>query len=261
MLGWCMVLLAPLTLLPAAACAALGVVLILFQGSFARFAGVLPEGLRPYWEFVYPSGVEAAGGINVLYVLVPWIGVMALGYGFGALLLREPAARRRLCLLLGVGATLAFLAGGTYFALTASPSRPGAPPFLFRLLNQQKYPPSLLFLLMTLGPAVALMPLAEQMRGRLSSVLATFGRVPFFYYLLHIPTIHLAALAVVFLREGALHPEWYATAPFTRVPPDHRWGLPLLYLVWIVAVAALYFPCRWFAGLKARRGSPWLRYL
>jgi hypothetical protein len=105
------------------------------------------------------------------------------------------------------------------------------------------------------------MPLADRTRGRLSGVLTTFGRVPFFYYLLHIPAIHLAALAVTFLREGALHPEWYATAPFTRVPPDHRWGLPLLYLVWMLIIAMLYFPCRWFAGIKARRRDTWLRYL
>ena len=66
---------------------------------------------------------------------------------------------------------------------------------------------------------------------------------------------------MMLVREGRLHPEWYATAPYTFVPPEHRWGLPLLYLVWAIAVAILYFPCRWFAGVKARRREGWLRYI
>jgi hypothetical protein len=74
-----------------------------------------------------------------------------------------------------------------------------------------------------------------------------------FYYLLHIPTIRLAALVVGYLRQGAIHPEWYVSAPFTSVPAQYRWGLPLLYLVFVIVVAALYVPCRWFEGLKARR--------
>jgi hypothetical protein len=114
---------------------------------------------------------------------------------------------------------------------------------------------------MTLGPLIALLPLAERARGWFVEMLAVFGRVPLFYYLLHIPAIHLAALAVTFLREGSVHPEWYAYAPFTDVPPANRWGLPLLYFVFALVVALLYFPCRWFAGVKSRNRDGWLRYL
>jgi hypothetical protein len=114
---------------------------------------------------------------------------------------------------------------------------------------------------MTLGPTIALLPLAERARGWFGGMLAAFGRVPMFYYLLHIPAIHLAALAVTYLREGRFHPEWYASAPFTWVPPEQRWGLPLLYLVFALIVAALYFACRWFAGVKAQHRQGWLRYL
>jgi hypothetical protein len=84
--------------------------------------------------------------------------------------------------------------------------------------------------------------------------------VPMFYYLLHIPLIHIAALVVTIMREGAVHPEWYATAPFTWMPPEHRWSLPLLYLVFAVVVALLYLPCRWYSAVKARR-TGLLRYL
>jgi hypothetical protein len=142
-----------------------------------------------------------------------------------------------------------------------NPAPANAPPALIRLLNQQKYPASQLFLLMTLGPTIALLPLAERARGWFAGTLATFGRVPMFYYLLHIPLIHIAALIVTLLREGQFQPEWYASAPYTFLPPAHRWGLPLLYLVWAIVVAVLYFACRWFAGLKARRREAWLRYI
>ncbi len=266
MLGWCMVLLAGLSrFLPAKAIGAIGLAIIFFQQIF-RFP---PHLLSPHlqtsvgwiWEFVYPGGLENRSGISVLYVLVPWIGVMAAGYGFGPIWTREPAQRRRLCLIIGVSAAVIFLLFGC-LGLFLNPAPAKAPlPALFRLLNQQKYPASQLYLLMTLGPIIALLPLAERARGWFAATLSTVGRVPMFYYLLHIPLIHLAALFVMLLRDGQIHSDWYATAPFTFLPPEHRWGLPLLYLVWAMVVAILYFPCRWFAALKARRRDPWLRYI
>lgn len=256
MLGWCMVLLAPLVWLPNRAIGALGIGIVLLQHLFARVPAALPESLRavvgPFWEFVYPAGAEAPGGINVLYVLVPWIGVMAAGCAFGSLLLRDPVNRDRLCLAIGLSATALFIVGAGLPALTAD-TGPDSQPLFVRLLNQQKYPASLLFLLMTLGPAIALIPLAGRARGWFPEALAVFGRVPMFYYLLHIPVIHVAALVVTLLREGTLHPEWYATAPFTRVPPDHRWSLHLLYLVWLIVVAILYVACLRLGKLKNRR--------
>lgn len=227
MLGWCMVLLAPMVWLPAPAVGAIGLAIIGFQHVFAQPA------LGSLWDFVYPTGVRHPHSIAILYVLVPWIGVMAAGYGFGAILRRPD--RDRICVALGLAGTIIFLIAGS-LTVHNDPR-----PFLFRLLDQQKYPASVLFLLMTLGPTIALMPLADTLRA---GVLSTFGRVPLFYYLLHIPAIHLAALAVNYLREGAFHQEWYATAPFTTVPRDHRWPLPLLYLVWTMVVTALYFACR-----------------
>jgi uncharacterized membrane protein len=264
MLGWCMVLLAGLVRLPAKAVGIIGLGIVFLQQIFRYPPHFLPPHLRGsvawIWEFIYPAGAESWPGIDILYVLVPWIGVMAIGYGFGTILIREPRERRKLCLAIGLTATVIFLvAGGITVFLTPGPAN--APPALFRLLNQQKYPASPLFLLMTLGPTVALLPLAERARGWFAGVLATFGRVPMFYYLLHILVIHVAALLVTFLREGSIYPEWYATAPFTFLPPGHRWRLPLLYVVWAVIVAILYLPCRWFAGIKDRRAEVWLRYI
>jgi hypothetical protein len=89
----------------------------------------------------------------------------------------------------------------------------------------------------------------------------TFGRVPMFFYLLHIPLIHVLALGVNYARLGAVHHEWYSTAPYAAVPPEHRWSLGLLYLVFVVATALLYPLCRWFRDYKASHASPWLRLI
>ena len=264
MLGWCMVLLAGLVRLPAKVVGAIGLAIIFFQQIFQVLPRALPLPARNliggFWEFIYPAGLPRWSGISILYVLVPWIGVMAAGYGFGLILIREAAERRRLCLRIGLSAIALFLLAGG-LALVFTPAAGDARPALFRLLDQKKYPASQIFLLMTLGPAIALLPLAERARGWFASTLATFGRVPMFYYLLHIPLIHVAALVVMWLREGAIHSERYATAPFSSVPAEHRWSLSLLYLVFTIVVATLYFACRWFAGVKARHREGWLRYL
>ena len=265
MLGWCMVLMAGLVIrLSTRAIGILGLCVIVFQQVFGLLPRALPASVRnaigPIWNFFYPSGAPGWEAISILYVIIPWIGVMAAGYAFGAIVIREPAERRRLCLRIGLSATALFVVFAGLFVLLA-PAGEDARPALFRALDPPKYPVSQPFLLMTLGPMIALLPLAERARGWMADVFETFGRVPMFYYLLHIPVIHAAALVVMRLREGSIHPEWYATAPFTSVPDGHKWGLLLLYLVFVIVIALLYAPCRWFAGVKARRREAWLRYL
>jgi uncharacterized membrane protein len=255
-----MVLMAPLVSLRPATVGWIGLAIVFVQQIFGVIANVLPGPMRSLWTFVYTAGVESPAPMNVLYVLVPWIGVMAAGYGFGVILVRPPADRRRLCLRIGLAATVLFLLGAGV-AASLAPRGPNAPPAWIRVLNQNKYPASQLFLLMTLGPAIALLPVVEHASGRIAGILRTFGRVPLFYYLLHIPAIHVAALVVNTILFGAPHNEWYATAPFAQVPPANRWGLPLLYLVFFLVIAILYVPCRWYAALKERRRDPWLRYI
>ena len=260
MLGWSMVLLAALVHFSPKTVGIVGIAVMAFQQLFQLLGSALPPSLGTAWHFLYPNSAPQPESIAILYVIVPWVGVMAAGYGFGALLQREDAERRRLCLRIGLGATAAFLAAGTAMVLTHD-VEPGAPPALFRLLNQGKYPPTQLFLLMTLGPAIALLPLAERARGWFADALATFGRAPLFYYLLHLPLIHAAALVVNRLREGSAHQEWYASAPFARVPPEHQWSLMLLYLVFAACVAVLYPACRWYANEKATRPRGWMRFI
>ena len=255
MLGVCMVLLAALVWLPITAIAAFGLLIIFAQNLAGLAAQALPEWAA---RFLYFGGVFTlgAGGpaVAVLYSIVPWIGVMAAGYAFAAIMIREPEERDRLCLRIGLAATALFLVVGGLGVLM-QPAGPGAPPALFRLLNQQKYPASQLFLLMTLGPTIALLPQAERARGIVGEALAIFGRVPLFYYLLHIPLIHAAALVVSFVREGRVNPWLFGNHPMMPppVPNGYRWSLPLLYLVFAAVVAMLYVACRWFAQWKARR--------
>lgn len=259
MLGWCMILLGGLVRLSPKVVGWIGVAIVLAQQVFGAIGGQLPASARSFWEFIYTTGADAAGGISVLYVIVPWIGVMAAGYGFGLLLERSREERDRLLVRLGLAMTIVFLAVGTVLAMRAKGDN--LPPFFVRLLNQQKYPASQLFLFMTLGPTIALMPLAERARGAVANAIDMIGRVPFFYYLAHIPLIHLSALAVNAMRTGAPHQDWYNSAPFAQVPPEFRWPLWLLYATWAADVVILYLLCRSYARAKSERPRAWMRYI
>ena len=130
-------------------------------------------------------------------------------------------------------------------------------------LNTTKYPPSLLFLLMTLGPAMVFLWAVDTGTPPWLRSALNIGKVPMFYYLLHLPLIHLLAIAVCYARYGQIH--WMFESPslgefpITR-PPGWGYSLPIVYLVWAVVVITLYPLCRWFADLKRRRSDAWLSY-
>jgi uncharacterized membrane protein len=288
-LGWSMIALAALSRLPAAVTGAVGVAIVALHNLLDAHAGSLAESLdggltAALWKIFYIGffagpiqGPDGVPSLTVLYSLVPWVGVMAAGYGFGTIVTREPARRDRLCLAIGLGAIALFLVlrGFNLYgdphpwsapAADASPPAPGArPPLpaLLSFLNTNKYPASLDFLLMTLGPILALMPLAERLRGPLARALTIFGRVPLFFYLVHIPLIHALALVVSKVRQGHVDPWLFTNHPMGNPPPPdgYPWSLGLLYLVWAVAIVLLYLACRWYADLKARRNDWWLKYL
>ena len=225
---------------------------------------VLPLGES--WKILYTGFFD--GPLNgtpliVLYSIIPWIGVMAAGYWFATVLLMEPARRNRICLQLGLGAIALFLIlRGTNLYGDPRPWTTMEMPWLLAFLNTAKYPASLSFLLMTLGPTIALIPVLERAACRTAGWLSVFGRVPFFYYLLHIPLIHALAVIVSLLRTGVT-PWLFGNHPMNPgpQPEGYMWSLGLLYLVWAIAVVMLYFPSRWYADLKARRQSWWLKYL
>jgi uncharacterized membrane protein len=148
---------------------------------------------------------------------------------------------------------------------SAVPRRPAPPrtPALLQFLGTNKYPASLLFLLMTLGPTILLVPFLERSRGPIARVLTVFGRVPFFYYILHIPLIHLVFVALSVARFGTVIPWLTANHPMfvPPAPPGYTYSLTALYAIWLLVVTLLYFPCRWYAAFKARRTDRWLSYL
>ena len=248
MLGWCMVIMALLIRLKPIAIGIVGLAIIFLQDIFSLVPNFLPATLDTYWEFIYTSGNEGPSFMTILYVIVPWIGVMMAGYGFGIILQMEPEKRKKLLIRIGLGATLLFIIIGSIIVFKNQ--KEDSPAFIFSLLNQRKYPASQLYLLMTLGPCILLMPFVEKAQGFFSKVIIIFGRVPFFYYLLHIPFIHISALIVNMIREGNMHQEWYNNAPYVWFEPEHHWSLGLLYLVFVINVVILYFACKWYEAYK-----------
>ena len=261
-IGWSMVFLSLLVFLNRMYIGAIAVLIIsghnLLDGIHAGdFGGV-------WWHIAHELGSVSYGENNtfvVLYPLVPWIGVMAAGYCFGSLLTVEEQKRNKLLYWTGGGAIVLFIVlrlSNIYGDPSPWVKGPGLVSFL-SFLNTTKYPPSLLYLLMTLGPAIMLMPLLEGWKGRLSKITAVFGRVPLFYYILHIYLIHGLALAGGLLLG-------FPASQFTDNGfsfNSNGWGfdLPVVYGVWVLAVVLLYFPCSWFMGVKAARRKWWLSYL
>jgi uncharacterized membrane protein len=261
MLGWCMVLLGGLVFLPPKAVGTIGLLLIFAQSALVPLWKALPSAIG---KFGYLGGQVDVGPfpVEILYVVVPWIGVMAAGYAFGAIMTLDAEHRRRWCYWIGGVATAAFVIIAPIIIAREGP-RPNGAPFILRVLAQRKYPASAMFLLMTLGPTILFIPVAEHWRGWLARTMELFGRVPLFFYLLHIPLIHALACVVSLIREGTVNPWLFANHPLDPgpAPAGYRWGLALLYAVWLVALGILYVACRWYAGVKARKSSRWLRYV
>ena len=272
MLGWCMILLAALIWLPLWAIAAFGLIMIgghnlmdlSSAGVFGRNAGA--SALGPALQLLYYGG--QIGTLSVLYVIVPWVGVMAAGYAFGQVMEWPEERRDAFCFKTGAAAIVLFVVL-RYLDVYGDPRSwadlPGwhGTPSALRFIGTTKYPASLLFLLMTLGPMILAIPLLANADGIAAKMLATIGRVPLFFYLLHIPLIHLLALAVSYGRSGAVSPWLFGNHPMDPPPlPDgYMWSLPLLYAVTALAVVLLYPLCAWFARLKSERRDGWLTYL
>ena len=215
------------------------------------------------------DGFQIAPGyfLFVLYPLVPWIGVMACGYAFGALLRRERVERRRILFWLGLALTMGFVlirAINLYGDPNPWSPQKNALFTIFSFLNCAKYPPSLLYLLMTLGPAIIALSLFDRDLGRFSRPFILFGRVPLFFYLLHLPLVHGLAVLFAWLRHGYAGGVWLGPPwgpEITQLyPPNYGYGLLGVYAAWLLVILLLYPLCRWFGDLKQRRRDAWLSY-
>ena len=268
-LGWAMIVLAGLIYLPMAVLVAVGVAMVAGHNLLDGIAPAAFGALVPLWTVLHVPGFLVTGphAVFVTYPLVPWLGVTALGYALGQVYGWEAARRQALLLRLGLALTAGFVLlrllnvyGDPFpWSVQRSPLWTS-----MSFLDTQKYPPSLLFLLMTLGPALLLLRAFDAGTPRVLRPALAFGKVPLFFYVLHFYLIHLLAVAVCYARygdaSGMFRSPDLGHFPFTA-PPGWGLGLPAIYLIWVGVVLALYLPCRWYAGLKRRRKDWWLSYL
>jgi len=262
-IGASMIALAALVYLPRAAIAAVAVGLI---AGHNLLDGVHAENLGSaswIWHLLHQPGLVQLGDgatVFVLYPIVPWIGVMAAGYALGPVMELDPEARRRWLLRLGAAITAGFVllrAANLYGDPSPWTMQETWFATVLSFLDCEKYPPSLLFLMMTLGPAVMLLAVLETMRGRFAQWLTTFGRVPLFFYVTHIYLIHTLAIVFAMVTYRYLPRSSFVSPYETAV----TLGLPGVYVVWLFVLILLYPPCRWFAELKQSHTARWWSYL
>jgi len=269
-LGWAMVVLSALVYLPDEIVAVFGVGMIASHNLLDSVRSASLGRFAPVWNVLHTPGLIVANPKHLVfaaYPLIPWLGVTAAGYGLGKVFRWVPERRRPFLLCLGIGLTTAFVlvrAVNIYGDPVPWTVQKSAAFTAISFLNTTKYPPSLLFLLMTLGPAMLLLWVVDNRTPRFLRPTLIFGRVPLFYYVLHAALIHLLAVAVCYCRYGRVH--WMFESPGLSgypITPPPGWGFSLLtiYLIWAFVVIALYPVCRWFGRWKQRRSDVWLSYL
>ena len=258
-IGMSMVVLAGLVYLPVRVVGAIGVTICVFHN---LLDGVpMPESavMKTVWSILHVQSPVAIGYVH--YPLIPWVGVMAAGYALASVFGMEAERRHRVLIAIGASMVALFLALrliNTYGDPVPWTTQVDHLHTLMSFFNVKKYPPSLDYLLVTIGPALMLLACLENVRGRFADVLQVFGRVPLFFYVLHLALAHLAA-GLLAMAMG------YGNVVLTNLPAffprDWGVGLPAVYLAWVLVVVTLYPACRWFGEVKRRRGDWWLSYL
>lgn len=267
-IGWAMIILAGLIWLPQWVILIFSIVMI---AGHNFLDGIQTETFGQFdwlWKVLHvgkswiPLNENQTFGIVVLYPFIPWIAVMSIGYIFGNIMKWEQKRRFRFLLQWGIGLTVLFI------ALRATNWYGDPRPWsvqdnflgtVMSFLNTEKYPPSLLFLLMTLGPALLLLIPFEKMQGRLANILITFGRVPFFFYILHFPILNIAAVAWHYLRYGQ-YLNFFLANP-NSFPADYTPQLWMVFFIWLLFLIPMYFICKWYWRYKSTHDYWWLKYL
>lgn len=207
--------------------------------------------------------INANHMIGAFYAILPWTGVMLVGYSMGKWFKKDFLAEQRKRLLLLSGSLLILLF--IVLRLCRGYGDPGAwkpgQHSLFSFLNTSKYPPSLQFSCMTIGPALLLLALIEDVRSRVADILSVYGRVPFFYFILHFYLLH-TLVVIVFFATGLTSADIFdPQSIFAFRPVNFGFDLLVVYLIWLSVVAALYMPCRWFNKYKMEHRQWWLTYV
>lgn len=264
-IGWSMIFLSALIYLKPIYVLLIAILLIAGHNFFDRMQAIsLGEG-ELIWMIFHQQGfypLSNSGGIFIMYPLIPWVGVMAAGYAFGSLFNYAPSIRQNIFIKIGVSFIILFLIL-RIFNLYGDPF-PWQETNLWwknilAVIKVHKYPPSLLYVLMTLGISISALGLLESVNNRFSQVLSVFGKVPMFYYVLHLYLIHGVQILVGVLSGYPL--ENFMGNFFNKIPKDWGYNLLTVYLIWLGIVTVLYFPCRWYVRLKQRRKDWWLSYI
>ena len=259
-IGWSMIFLAALIYIKPLYAGIIGLLIVFSHNLLDGIRAESFGNAKLLWMFLHEQGFISYAkdrGLGVLYPIIPWIGVMASGYAFGWFFTIEQERRRNYFLKIGWSCITLFIIvrySNIYGDLRQWQHQDTWWKSVLSFINCQKYPPSLLYLLMTIGPGILLLNLFEKYSNRITQVFSVYGSVPFFYYILHFFIIHLSAVIVakiIGVNGGNLF------------NPDPAWGfgLPIVYLIWLLVVASLYYACKWFMGIKKRRNDWWLSYL
>jgi uncharacterized membrane protein len=271
-LGLSMVALAALIHLPFRVLAGVSLAIVALHNLLDGIQPARFGEFAPVWTLLHQQGVVRQGEMIfvVAYPVLPWIGVMAAGFCAGRVYRQPEAIRRRVFLTTGVALIALFLAVRTLNVYgDPQPWSPQASPVLTLLsfLRTTKYPPSLAFILMTLGPALLLLAWFDRRRFGADHLLVAIGRVPFFYYVAHFWLLHVLASLMAWARYGKaslpylFQPVPSMGGPRNLFPPDFGYPLWVTFVFWIATVALLYPLCRWFARVKAGRNAWWVSYV
>jgi uncharacterized membrane protein len=251
-IGVSMIILAALIYLPLPAIAAIGLLLICGHDLFDKVSdSTFSPVVKTIWDFLHVSGIVNLGPVTVLvfYPLVPWVGVMATGYCFGKIFKMDAFQRRKWLVNIGCGAIVLFVIIRSFNFYGDPANWTDQHNFgrdILSFIDVSKYPPSLDYLLVTLGPVLLLIAAFEHVHNRVSNIFLVYGRVPLFYYILHLYLLRLICV-LTFIITG--HKKGYS------------FDLWVVYVCWLLAVSMLYFPCRWFMKYKQTHKQWWLSYL
>lgn len=270
-IGWAMIGLAGLVWLPRRVALITALAILTLHNALDKLQPKALGSFGGLWSILHTPTVIPFHGhlVMFLYPLLPWFGVVAAGYCFGPIMQLEETKRRKTLLRLGLSLTAAFVLL-RFLNVYGDPSpwshQTRTVMTVVSFLRVSKYPPSLDFLLMTLGPAIFLLAFLDRVRPRTDNFLRVLGRVPLFYFVVHFYLIH--ALGVLF--GGLRYNNWTfflqfpgksAGLPTPGFPDDYGYSLAVTYLIWAAVVALMYFPCRWYMHYKARKQYWWLSYL